>query len=204
MGHPSCTSEQVTEINRSLRKSREDAADAPGGNDLYVGEQRMRRRALREQPSQTVATRAPRVLLALYEWIGGYGVRPGHPSITLIVLLAIAWPFAAHSDLSHGSSADALPFVMRSILLLPNAHNSTTTTAGRCPPGWTTGSSCEFVVSCFEGLARVGPRERFGGLVVGLDVGEHLLGEVGLAGEDAVLEQPPGEDREEDLDLVEP
>jgi hypothetical protein len=70
------------------------------------------------------------VLLALYEWIGGYGVGPGHPSITLIVLLAIAWPFAAHSRLSHGSSADALPFVMRSILLLPNTHNSTTTTAG--------------------------------------------------------------------------
>jgi hypothetical protein len=64
----------------------------------------MRRRALREQPSQTVATRAPRVLLALYEWIGGYRVRPGHPSVTLIVLLAIAWPFAAHSRLSHGAA----------------------------------------------------------------------------------------------------
>jgi hypothetical protein len=60
------------------------------------------------------------------------------------------------------------------------------------------------VPSCLEGLAGVGPLERLGGLVVGLDVGEHLLGEVILAGEDAVLEQAAVQDREEDLDLVEP
>ncbi len=60
------------------------------------------------------------------------------------------------------------------------------------------------LASCFEDLAGVGPLERFGGLVVGLDEREHLLGEVGLAGEDAVLEQSAVEDREEDLDLVEP
>ena len=41
-------------------------------------------------------------------------------------------------------------------------------------------------------------------MVVGLDEGEHLLGEVLFRGEDAVLEQSPVEDREEDLDLVEP
>ena len=57
---------------------------------------------------------------------------------------------------------------------------------------------------CFEDLAGVGPLEWVGGLVVGLDVGEHLLGEVLLAGEAAVLEQPAPEDREEDLDLVQP
>jgi len=51
-------------------------------------------------------------------------------------------------------------------------------------------------------LAGVGPLERLGGLVVGLDVGEHLLGEVFFTGEDAVLEQSAPEDREEDLDLV--
>ncbi len=55
---------------------------------------------------------------------------------------------------------------------------------------------------CFEDLAGVGPLEGLGGLVVGLDVGEHLLGEVVLAREDAVLEQAPVQDREEDLDLV--
>jgi hypothetical protein len=53
-------------------------------------------------------------------------------------------------------------------------------------------------------LSGVGSLERPGGLVVGLDVGEHLLREVGLAGEDPVLEQAAHEDREEDLDLVEP
>jgi hypothetical protein len=37
-------------------------------------------------------------------------------------------------------------------------------------------------------LAGVGPLEGFGGLVVGLDESEHLLGEVFLAEEDAVLE----------------
>jgi hypothetical protein len=58
------------------------------------------------------------------------------------------------------------------------------------------------VSSCLKGLAGVGPLERLGGLVVGLDVGEHLLGEVVLAGEDGVPEQAPPEDREEDLDLV--
>jgi len=70
------------------------------------------------------------------------------------------------------------------------------------------GSSCSFVElvtdSCFEGLAGVRPLERLGGLVLGLDVREHLLRKVGLAGEDPVLEQPAPEDREEDLDLVEP
>ena len=41
-------------------------------------------------------------------------------------------------------------------------------------------------------------------MVVGLDEGEHLLGEVLLAGEGAAFEQSAGEDGEEDLDLVEP
>ena len=53
MGHPDVTAEQVSEIYRSLRKSREDSADAPGGNDLYVGEQLMRHRWLREREQQT-------------------------------------------------------------------------------------------------------------------------------------------------------
>jgi hypothetical protein len=46
-------------------------------------------------------------------------------------------------------------------------------------------------LSCFEDFAGVGPFEGFGGLVVGLDEREHLLGEVFLAGEDAVFEQSP-------------
>ena len=41
-------------------------------------------------------------------------------------------------------------------------------------------------------------------MVVVLDEGEHLVGEVGFAGEGASFEQAAGEDREEDLDLVEP
>src|SRR5262249_61410198 len=48
------------------------------------------------------------------------------------------------------------------------------------------------------------PFEGAGGLVVGLDESEHLLGEVLFAWEGAAFEQASGEDREEDLDLVEP
>jgi hypothetical protein len=41
-------------------------------------------------------------------------------------------------------------------------------------------------------------------LVVELNEGEHLLGELLLALERALAKQAAGEDREEDLDLVEP
>jgi uncharacterized protein YjbI with pentapeptide repeats len=130
MGHPSCTAEQVAELYRALRKSREDNADTPGGNDLYVGEQLMRRRALRERERQTAATRARRVLLALYGAIGGYGVRPARPLAGLLGVVALAWPLAACWGLSTGDASDALVFVLRSMLLLPNSHNALTTTAG--------------------------------------------------------------------------
>jgi hypothetical protein len=46
----------------------------------------------------------------------------------------------------------------------------------------------KFVGLCLEDLTGVCPLEWFGGLVVGLDEREHLLGEVFLAEEDAVLE----------------
>src|SRR5215210_6732365 len=55
-----------------------------------------------------------------------------------------------------------------------------------------------------EGLALVGPCERLGGRVVAPDEGEQLGPEVGLRLEDAAAEEPAGEDREEQLDLVEP
>jgi hypothetical protein len=129
MGHPSATAEQVAEIYRSLRKSREDAADAPGGNDLYVGEQEMRRRALRELPSQTIAIRGQRLLLALYSCVGGYGVRPVRPFLWLVALLGGGWVLAGILGLDKGGSADALVFAFRSVLLLPNSDNVDTTTA---------------------------------------------------------------------------
>ena len=50
----------------------------------------------------------------------------------------------------------------------------------------------------------VGPGEGFRGRVVALDEGEQLRFQVGLAGEDAAPEQAAGEDREPELDLVEP
>jgi hypothetical protein len=45
-----------------------------------------------------------------------------------------------------------------------------------------------------EGLVGVGSLEGFGGLVVGFDECEHLLGEVFFAGEAVVLEQSAVED----------
>jgi hypothetical protein len=130
MGHPQSTAGEVADIYRSLRKSREDSADAPGGNDLYIGELLMRRRYLRERDPQTAATRARRVLLVLYAWFGGHGVRPTSPILALLALLGSGWEVAAHIGLNKGGTIDALIFVMRSMLLLPNSHNVTTTTAG--------------------------------------------------------------------------
>jgi hypothetical protein len=130
MGHPPCSAGQVAEIYRSLRKGREDSSDAPGGDDLYVGEQLMRRRDLRERRPQTPATRARRTLLLLYGWIGGYGVRPARPCLTLLVLLAGATALVNAVGLDKGSTIDALIFTLRSMLLLPNTHHVVTTTAG--------------------------------------------------------------------------
>src|SRR5664279_1709680 len=53
-------------------------------------------------------------------------------------------------------------------------------------------------------LADVGPVKRCRGLVAGLDVSEHLLGEVLWGVEVSMLEQLAAEDPEQALDLVEP
>lgn len=58
--------------------------------------------------------------------------------------------------------------------------------------------------SCLKRFALIGPGERFGGWVVALDEREQLGSEVGFAGEDPAAEQAAGEDREEQLDLVQP
>jgi len=130
LGHPRCTAAQVAEIYRSLRKGREDNADAPGGNDLYVGEQLMRRRALADESPRSVANLARRVLLGLWAWVGGYGVRPGNPLIALVALTAAGWALAANFGLGRVSSSDALVFALRSMLLLPNSHNVASSTSG--------------------------------------------------------------------------
>ena len=69
----------------------------------------------------------------------------------------------------------------------------------------TSGPSGESFVSCGEHLAGIRPRERLGGLVVSSTKASIWVGEVVGLGEDAVAcSSAPGEDREEDLDLVEP
>src|SRR4051812_23897974 len=55
-----------------------------------------------------------------------------------------------------------------------------------------------------ECCALVGPFERPGGAIVVVDEGQHLGGEVVDRGEGASAEELAGEDREPDLDLVEP
>src|SRR3989304_4110034 len=55
-----------------------------------------------------------------------------------------------------------------------------------------------------EWLSLVGPGKGLGGGVVALDECEQLRLQVGLAGEEAALEQPSGEDREEEVDLGQP
>src|SRR6476469_7075443 len=53
-------------------------------------------------------------------------------------------------------------------------------------------------------LGVVGPAEGFGGAVVGRDEVGDLLGQVVAGGEVAAAEQAAGQDREEDLDHVQP
>src|SRR3970282_1380355 len=53
-----------------------------------------------------------------------------------------------------------------------------------------------------EGFSLVCPGEGLGERVVALDEGEQLRLQVLRAREDDALEQPPGEDREPELDLV--
>ena len=57
-------------------------------------------------------------------------MRPILPAVWLGVLLLVGWALAATVGLDKGDSADALVFAMRSMLLLPNSANVSTTTAG--------------------------------------------------------------------------
>src|SRR6476646_8481170 len=84
----------------------------------------------------------------------------------------------------------ATGFATRSILA-PSSGAQTSTLSRLC------GSSGEW-------LAGVRPGERLGGRVVALEEAEQLCLEVVFAGEGAALQEPAGEDREEELDLVEP
>ena len=90
----------------------------------------MRRRDLREGRPQSVGTRSRRVLLALYAAVRGSGVRPILPAVWLGVLLVVGWALAATIGLDKGGLDDALVYAMRSMLLLPNSANVSTTTAG--------------------------------------------------------------------------
>jgi uncharacterized protein YjbI with pentapeptide repeats len=76
------TAADVAAVYRSLRKSREDAKDEPGGADFYYGEMEMRRRTV------GVFT-VENSLLAAYAWTSGYALRAWRAVAALIGVLIL-------------------------------------------------------------------------------------------------------------------
>lgn len=91
---------QVARLYRALRTARERSNDHAGAADLYYGEMEMRRRQ-RE-------SLADRMILPVYRWIAGYGLRPARAFATLALLLLVStgllhW-FGFHDPRNYGRS----------------------------------------------------------------------------------------------------
>jgi uncharacterized protein YjbI with pentapeptide repeats len=79
--------ERIARAYRALRKGREDNKNEPGAADFYYGEMEMRRAS---------AEGFDRVLLPLYRWVSGYGLRAWRSLAALAVTVALfAWGFQA-------------------------------------------------------------------------------------------------------------
>jgi hypothetical protein len=91
--------DQVAELYRLLRKGREDSSDAPGGNDLYIGEQLMRRRALKRVDPKDLGVHGRLLILGLYGMVAGFGVRPLRPVAAFTIVFALAWATALFGNM---------------------------------------------------------------------------------------------------------
>lgn len=81
IGHQRVPAPQdVAEVYRALRKGREDAKDASGASDFYVGEMEMRRQGEKG------------VLLPLYGRVSGYGTRARRSALAFLVFVAALVP----------------------------------------------------------------------------------------------------------------
>ena len=79
--------ERIARAYRALRKGREDNKNEPGAADFYYGEMEMRRMS---------AKGFDRVLLPLYRWVSGYGLRAWRSLAALAVTVVLfAWGFQA-------------------------------------------------------------------------------------------------------------
>jgi Pentapeptide repeats (9 copies) len=104
--------EALASLYRSLRKGREDNADAPGAADFYYGEMEMRRHARRG------VSRTERWILTLYWLVSGYGLRA---SRALVALLATIVVFAL---LLWWVGFDPRPSLTRSLLFSAGSTSS--------------------------------------------------------------------------------
>jgi hypothetical protein len=75
--------EALASLYRSLRKGREDNADAPGAADFYYGEMEMRRHARRG------VSRTERWILTLYWLVSGYGLRASRALVALLATIVV-------------------------------------------------------------------------------------------------------------------
>jgi uncharacterized protein YjbI with pentapeptide repeats len=104
---------EIAAIYRALRKGREDAKDYSGANDLYYGEMELRRlepSPSRQEPfGKRLGARSRRVLLEIYRWLGGYGVRPVRPGVAIVALVLAAAPIFAFAALAPPSPSPTLP-----------------------------------------------------------------------------------------------
>jgi len=131
---------ELARIYRGLRKAREDAKDAPGAGDLYYAEMEMRRSGAWAGMgsvnglSGRLGRLAESLVLWLYKYGGGYGVRPGRPFLTLLAGVlgatalgelggAIAYVPDGVRGAQPASLGHSLVFVLRSALLLPTGSS---------------------------------------------------------------------------------
>jgi hypothetical protein len=85
---------QVEVVYRQLRAGLEASKAAPAAADFYYGEMEMRRRSARL---------GERLLLNLYKWVGGYGVRPLRPFFFYMALLLGTAGLGAMANQRHDS-----------------------------------------------------------------------------------------------------
>jgi len=90
--------DQIANLYRALRKSREDTKDEPGAADFYYGEMEMRRRSRppRDGADSPSRGRAERGILTAYWLVSGYGLRAWRAIAWLAALTALL-AFAFHT-----------------------------------------------------------------------------------------------------------